>query len=212
MKHIAVVFATLMFSSNIYAANELIINDTPLTVVLNDGNQANLSSCSDFIALHNAGESVKELPGLSDPDYRMAKDALFSCWLSSAALKNGMVKISAKAPDLSDVLKHFPAQAAYTVSDELTQKVQAEYVNKSIEDYSPDLKVTGNNAISIAESTGYRIADYYSYAGHDSKKMSVLALVGYTLHGTAGNKTYWRIDDTSGDIWKVTKLDENSQM
>lgn len=212
MKHIAVVIAALLFSSNIYAANELLINDSSLTVVLNDGNQAHLSSCSDFIALHNAGESIKELPGLSDPDYRTAKDALFGCWLSTTVIKSGMVKVNAKAPDLSDVLKHFPALAAYTVNDENAKKIQTEYVGKSIEDYSPDLKITGGDATSVSESTGYRITDFYSFAGSNNKRMNILALVGYVLDGTAGTKTYWRIDDTSGDIWKITKLDENSQM
>lgn len=79
MKYIAVVIATLLFSFNSSATNELIIDNSPLTVVLSDGNQAKLSSCSDFVALHNSGESIKELPDLSDPDYRYAKDALFGC-------------------------------------------------------------------------------------------------------------------------------------
>ncbi|WAD31996.1 hypothetical protein [Citrobacter braakii] len=212
MKYIAVVIATLLFSFNSSATNELIIDNSPLTVVLSDGNQAKLSSCSDFVALHNSGESIKELPDLSDPDYRYAKDALFGCWLSATVIKNGLLKSNSKKPDLVSVLKHFPAKAAYTISDELVQKVQTEYANKSIQDYTPDLKVTGGRALSTTQSTGYFIDNYYSFVAKDNKKLNILVLVEYALEGTAGNKSFWRIDDTSGDIWKITKLDENSPL
>lgn len=212
MKHIAVVIAALMFSSNIYAANELLINDSPMTLILDDGNQANVSSCSDFIALHNSGETIKELPGLSDPDYREAKNVLFECWIKSAAIKNGMTSVNSPAPDLTTVLKHFPASAAYIISDEEARNVAEKYSGKSIWDYTPGLKINGDRAESAERASGYIISGYYSYADQDGKKLNVLALVGYTIPGTASDKVFWRIDDTSGKIWKVTRLDENSKM
>lgn len=212
MKHIVRVIVVLLFSSNSFAANELLINNSPITLILGDGNRANVSSCSDFIALHNSGEIVKELPGLSDPDYREAKNALFECWIKAAAIKNGMIAVNSPAPELATVLKHFPANAAYIISDEEARNVAEKYSGKTIWDYTPGLKVNGNRVESTEQASGYIISGYYSYADQRGNMLNVLALVGYTIPGTASDKAFWRIDDTSGNIWKIKRLDENSKM
>lgn len=212
MRYIIVVIAALLFSSNSFAANELLINNAQMTLILDDGNQANVSSCSDFIALRNSGEKIKELPGLSDPDYREAKNSLFECWIKASAIKKGMIALNNPAPELISVLKHFPANAAYIISDEEARNVAEKYSGKSIWDYTPGLQINGDRAESAERASGYIISDYYSYADQHGNTLNVLALVGYTIPGTASDKVFWRIDDTSGNIWKIKKLDENSDM
>ena len=83
MKYFIGMAVTLLLSTPVLAAGELEINQSPLTLVLSDQNQARVSSCADFIALRKAGETVDALPGLSDPDGRAAEAALFSCWLQA---------------------------------------------------------------------------------------------------------------------------------
>ncbi len=78
MKYFIGMAVTLLLSTPVLAAGELEINQSPLTLVLSDQNQARVSSCADFIALRKAGETVDALPGLSDPDGRAAEAALFS--------------------------------------------------------------------------------------------------------------------------------------
>ncbi|MCS5946675.1 hypothetical protein LNP25_24325 [Klebsiella variicola subsp. variicola] len=68
MKYFIGMAVTLLLSTPVLAAGELEINQSPLTLVLSDQNQARVSSCADFIALRKAGETVDALPGLSDPD------------------------------------------------------------------------------------------------------------------------------------------------
>jgi hypothetical protein len=210
MKRSIGLIAVLLLSSNVFAAGALEINESPLTLVLNDHNQARVSSCPDFIALRKAGETVAELPGLSDPDYRAAKDALFSCWLQAYTVKNGMTPASDKAASLAEILKHFPANAAYLVSNEEIEKVATDFAGKSITDYTPDLKINSERATSVSASTGYLLDSDQSYTNHEGHTFRVIGLVGYSVGGTAANKVFWRIDDTSSPVWKVTRLDENS--
>ena len=212
MKRVAYIITGLIFSSYSIAGGELMVNNSPLTLILNDGNQANVSTCTDFVALRMTGEQVKELPGLSDPDFHDAKSALFGCWLNAYVIKHGMMTVNAAAPDLPTVLKHFPANAAFVVSDYEAKTIQRDFSNKTIQDFTPDLTYNDDQAVSTVQDTGYRVKDYYSYLDNNGNQLNVLALVGYSLSGTAGSKTFWRIDDTSQPIWKVTMLDENSPL
>ncbi|HEY2452405.1 MAG TPA: hypothetical protein VGI71_07250 [Scandinavium sp.] len=210
MKHFIGLFAVLFLSSNAFAEGSLEIDNNPLVLVLSDHNQAHVSSCSDFISLRKTGETVKELPGLSDPDYRTAKEALFNCWLQAYTVKNGMTMIGDSAPSLTNILKHFPASAAYLVSDEDMNKVKKNYVGKSIMDISPDLKIDSDRAVSVSSSTGYILDSDISFSSSDGHKLRVIGLVGYSIGGTAAEKSFWRVDDTSAPVWKLTRLDENS--
>ncbi|MBX8478870.1 hypothetical protein [Klebsiella quasipneumoniae] len=93
MKYFIGMAVTLLLSTPVLAAGELEINQSPLTLVLSDQNQARVSSCADFIALRKAGETVDALPGLSDPDGRAAEAALFSCWLQAYTIVKSYYRI-----------------------------------------------------------------------------------------------------------------------
>lgn len=56
MKYFIGMAVTLLLSTPVLAAGELEINQSPLTLVLSDQNQARVSSCADFIALRKAGD------------------------------------------------------------------------------------------------------------------------------------------------------------
>lgn len=212
MKRFMCMAAMLLISTVVIAAGELEINNSPLTLVLSDNNQARVSSCSDFISLRKAGETVKELPELSDPDYHTAEDALFSCWLNAYTIEHDMSPMNAKKPTLAEVLQHFPASTAYIVSKEEHQNVMMHYAGKSIADYTPDLKARDDRLESAASSTGYVLDNYYTFADKKGNHLNIVALVGYSIGGTASDKVFYRVDDMNNHIWKVTKLDENSPL
>lgn len=212
MKRFICVVATLFLSTTALAADELVINDSPLTLVLSDHNQARVSSCADFISLRKAGETVKELPELSDPDYHTAEDALFACWLKAYTIEHGMSPVNAKKPTLADVLQHFPASSAYIVSNEEHQNVMMNYAGKTIADYTPDLKARGDRLESVASSTGYVLDNYYSFADKKGNLLNIVALVGYSIGGAASDKVFYRVDDMNNRVWKITRLDENSPL
>ena len=77
------------FSISALAAQELVINNSALHIIFADGTEANVSSCSDFISLNQAGMKIKELPDLSDPDYQQAHMELSKCLMHSWAIQNG---------------------------------------------------------------------------------------------------------------------------
>ena len=212
MKRYICVAATLFLSTSLLAAGELVINDSPLTLVLSDQNQAHVSSCADFISLRKAGETVKELPELSDPDFRTAQDAVCSCWLHAYTTEHDMSPVNANKPALADILQHFPASAAYLVSNKEQQDVKMHYAGKSIADYTPDLKAKDDRLESAARSTGYVLDDYYTFADKKGNQLNIVALTGYATGGTAADKAFYRVDDMHDRIWKVTRLDENSHL
>jgi len=47
------------FSISALAAQELVINNSALHIIFADGTEANVSSCSDFISLNQAGMKIK---------------------------------------------------------------------------------------------------------------------------------------------------------
>lgn len=212
MKRFICMAATLLMSTTVLAAGELEINNSPLTLVFSDNNQARVSSCADFISLRKAGETVKELPELSDPDYHTAKDGLFSCWLNAYTIERKMVPVNGKSPTLAEILKHFPASSAYIVSDEQHLEVEKKYAGKTIAEYTPDLKEMDGRIESIASSTGYVLDNYYAFSDKEGNHLDIVALVGYSIGGTASDKVFYRIDDMNNRIWKVTRLDENSPL
>lgn len=212
MKRFMCMAATLLISTTVLAAGELEINNSPLTLVLSDQNQARVSSCADFISLRKTGETVKELPELSDPDYRTTKDGLFSCWLNAYTIERKMVPTNEEKPTLAEIIKHFPASSAYTVSHEKQLEVERKYADKTISEYTPDLKKRDDRIESIASSTGYVLDNYYAFSDKEGNHLNIVALVGYSIGGTASEKVFYRVDDTSNRIWKVTRLDENSPL
>lgn len=154
MKYFIGMAVTLLLSTPVLAAGELEINQSPLTLVLSDQNQARVSSCADFIALRKAGETVDALPGLSDPDGRAAEAALFSCWLQAYTIDHTLFPSAAPKPTLAEVVQHFPASAAFIVSDDEKQDVAKNYVGKTIADYTPDLKARDDRLESTASASG----------------------------------------------------------
>ena len=212
MKYFIGMAVTLLLSTPVLAAGELEINQSPLTLVLSDQNQARVSSCADFIALRKAGETVDALPGLSDPDGRAAEAALFSCWLQAYTIDHTLFPSAAPKPTLAEVVQHFPASAAFIVSDDEKQDVAKNYVGKTIADYTPDLKARDDRLESAASASGYVLDEYYAFTDKQGHQLNIVALVGYAIGGTASVKSYYRIDDTHARVWSVTLLDENSPL
>ncbi|HCQ8676334.1 TPA: hypothetical protein OMF13_005465 [Klebsiella variicola] len=212
MKYFIGMAVTLLLSTPVLAAGELEINQSPLTLVLSDQNQARVSSCADFIALRKVGETVDALPGLSDPDGRAAEAALFSCWLQAYTIDHTLFPSAAPKPTLAEVVQHFPASAAFIVSDDEKQDVAKNYVGKTIADYTPDLKARDDRLESAASASGYVLDEYYAFTDKQGHQLNIVALVGYAIGGTASVKSYYRIDDTHARVWSVTLLDENSPL
>lgn len=212
MKRFLCVASAFLFSSTVFASNELEINGLPLTLVLNDNNIAKVSSCSDFISLRKSGETVKNILDISEPDYDQAKAALTDCYINAYAIQNGLVKKDAPAPSLSDLLKHFPASEKLIVSDNEKEAVQKKFNGESIWDTSPDLVMKGDVLQSQSDDTGYRLISYSTYSNRDGKDFNIVTIAAFTLHGTYGIRNSYIIKSKEEKIWKIQKVDENSPL
>lgn len=211
-KKIAILILFFIFNKNCFAAGELIFNDKPLTLKLNDNNQARVSSCSDFIALRNAGETVIDLLDTPYPDYDMAKAALFDCYINAYTIKHGLIETEAPPLSLEAVLHHFPASEKLIASDYEKNNIKTKYKGKSIWDTSPDLIKNDDTYISNKTDSGYRIISSASYRTKDNKELKVITLAAFTLHGTFGYRNNYIITSTKSPIWEISKIDENSPL
>ncbi len=187
MKYFIGMAVTLLLSTPVLAAGELEINQSPLTLVLSDQNQARVSSCADFIALRKAGETVDALPGLPT---RMAVRRKRRYSPAGYRPTPSIIRYSSAAPKptLAEVVQHFPASAAFIVSDDEKQDVAKKYVGKTIADYTPDLKARDDRLESAASASGYVLDEYYAFTDKQGHQLNIVALVGYAIGGTASVK------------------------
>ncbi|WP_139824140.1 hypothetical protein [Lonsdalea britannica] len=209
MKRFYILLILFFFSSSGFASKELEINGVPLTLSLKDNTQVQVSSCADFISLRKSGNIIESLPDLSDPDYNEAKNALFLCWPNNYVNINDMRPVNYSLT-LHTVIQHFPATAGYIVSEEELNKVKLDFKNKTIFEYLPDLKIKNGRAISLINSVSYLLVDSYRFKNAKNQEIKIVALSGHSIGGTASSRHFWRIDDESKHVWKVTELDENS--
>ncbi|MFP1902160.1 hypothetical protein ACLEDY_09215 [Lonsdalea quercina] len=209
MKRFYILLVLFFFSSSGFSSEELKINGSPLTLSLKNNTQVQVSSCSDFISLRKLGMKIESLPNLSDPDYNEAKNALFHCWLNNYVNINDM-RPANYSLTIYTVIQHFPATAGYFVSEEELNKINLDFKNKTILEYMPDLKIKNGRAISLINSVSYLLADSYRFKNSKNQEIKIVALSGHSIGGTASSRQFWRIDDESKHVWKVTELDENS--
>lgn len=190
--------------------NTLQINNSPLTLALNNNNQSQVSSCKDYIALHNAGEKIVDMPGLSDPDYQDARMALMDCWVEGWAIKNGYVLKQNTGYNLSEVIASFPASAAFVVNAHESKKISEQYKGKTLKAIYPDLKKEGDNLISPSKGIGYHLFKTWHYVNAEGKGVDFVALTGYVTGGTMAVPNVWRINSTAGTPWDITAVDQNT--
>lgn len=212
MKYIIGVISALLFSSNSFSANELLIDNSRMTLILDDGNQANVSSCSDYVSLRKAGETIKDIPDLSEPYYGVAKAALTECYISAFIIQHQLVENKYVHPSLNEILHHLPASEKLIVSDQEMKMIKSQYTGKSIWDTSPDLTEQDDILVSKSDDTGYRLMKYSSYTGADGKKLDFLTLSAFSLHGTFGKTTSYVIKSKDNNVWDISKIDENSPL
>lgn len=202
-------FLLIMASPFALAQDAIIINGQSVTVTLSDNNQAQITSCKDFIGLHNAGETIKAFPGLSDRDYQDAKLALTNCWIDAWAIKNGYTHQKDSPYSLADIMASFPASAALAVNDDEVKENQ-KAASKTFKEFYPDLKADGENFVSASASVGYHLLESKSFINAKGKKVYFITLTGYVTDGTLASPDIWRIDDTTSKPWKVSIVDFNT--
>nr|VUD33987.1 Uncharacterised protein [Raoultella sp. NCTC 9187] len=119
MKRFMCMAATLLISTTVLAAGELEINNSPLTLVLSDQNQARVSSCCRFhFSAKDRRKQSKNYLNFQIQITVLQKMVCFSCWLNAYTIERKMVPINEEKPTLAEIIKHFPASSAYTVSHE----------------------------------------------------------------------------------------------
>ncbi|MCS6067707.1 hypothetical protein LNO81_14585 [Klebsiella variicola subsp. variicola] len=69
-------------------------------------------------------------PGFPTQMACAAEAALFSCWLQAYTIDHTLFPSAAPKPTLAEVVQHFPASAAFIVSDDEKQDVAKNYVGK----------------------------------------------------------------------------------
>ncbi|MBU9834553.1 hypothetical protein FS594_28360 (plasmid) [Rahnella aquatilis] len=204
----------MLASSAVFAADSGVeINNQPLSIVLSDGSQANISTCNEFLAFRKSGKTVKDILHLPDPQYYQAKNNLFECYLNDYAIQHHLSVIASNGPSFEKIIQHFPASAALIVSDTEEQKIKHDFYGKTLSEYVPDLRAKSiNRYISENKDTGYFLKKTYSYKNKKNQDINIVIIVGYSLSGSLGIPIAYRIDDMSGHVWKITKLDENSPL
>lgn len=212
MKRFTSFTIALLFSTNSFAVGELVFNNTPLTLLLSNNNQAQVSTCSDFISLRKAGNTIKDLPGVSDPDYGIAKAALIDCYISAYITQHNLKETNAPRPSLKEILQHLPATEKLIASDEEKEKIEKHYKGKSIWDTSPDLIKEDDIFVSKSDDTGYRLIDSKSFIDPNKKPLDILIMSAFTMHGTYGVRHSYIINSKNKTIWDVSTIDENSPL
>ncbi|EFF4796155.1 hypothetical protein B5K64_003598 [Escherichia coli] len=203
----------LLIAASPYVAaqdNTLLINNQALTLTLKDNNQAQVSSCKDYINLHNSGSIITDIPGLSDPDYQAARMALMDCWVEGWAIKNGYVPKQGTGYTISEVIASFPASTAFAVNDGEKGKIKAEYKGKTLKAIYPDLKKDDENLISPSKNVGYHLYKSWHYVNAEGKKADFIALTGYATGGTMALPNVWRVNSTSEVPWNLSAVDQNT--
>lgn len=201
-----------LFSTTVLASGELEINGSPLTLVLQDNNQAKVSSCADFISLRKSGETIKDISDISDQDFNLAKAMLTDCYISAYAIQNNLIETKRSAPSLKEILHHIPAIEKLIASNNEREIIKNKYKGKSIWDTSPDLMEQDNDLVSKDDDTGYRMMDYRTYTNKNGEQIDILILSEYTLHGTFGVRNSYIIKSKDNNIWDISKFDENSPL
>lgn len=204
----------LFASSAVFSADSVVeVNNQPLSIVLTDGSQVNVSTCNDFIALRKTGKTVKDILHLPDPQYYQVKNNLFECYLNEYVTQHHFSVNTSPSFSFEQIIHHFPASAALIVSDSEEQKIKHDFYGKTLIEYVPDLQAKSiNRYISEKKDTGYFLKKTYSYKNQQNQDLNIIVIVGYSLTGTLGIPTAYRIDNMSGHVWKITKLDENSPL
>ena len=213
MKYIASFIILALSSANAVAEGELLIQGSPLKLELDNHHQIIISSCKEFESIRHNGDKIISFPEIKiDRVYSEAKEALFSCWISTYTEKNKLSPTNDAPPSLSEVLQHFPASASFSISNYEIEKIKQHSKEKSILELTPDLKVVQNSAESIKSDTGYRLGAFYSFKNPKNKIIKIITLNGYALHGTIGATQHWMVDDFNTSLWKIKKIDENSPL
>nr|WDS96449.1 hypothetical protein VW1_00021 [Enterobacter sp.] len=192
----SIALSCFFFSISTLAAQELIINNSALHVIFADGTEANVSSCSDFIPLHQAGAKIKELPDLSDPDFQQAHMELSKCLMHAWAIQNGYIPKTSSSIKLDEVVNHFPATADLSPAPG----------NKTMLQTIPDLKPKDDRFVSNTAGEGYVINDVWAFRNSSGQEADFVMLVGYATEGTMAVARLWRIDSRATTPWGVTEI------
>jgi len=212
MKSVSAFFAVLTYSTTSFSTAELVFENKPLTLLLNDNNQANVSNCSDFIALRKADEKIKDIQELSPPEQGFAEVALFDCYLNGYVIENQLREIKKQKPSLGEILRHLPATEKLIVSDSEKEETAKKFKGQSIWATSPDLIQQDDIFVSKINDAGYRLIDFRTYVTPQNKEIEIITLGSFVLHGTAGTRSHYIVNSKNNDIWEITKIDMNSPL
>jgi hypothetical protein len=192
----------------------LMSNGQPISVNLSNAGTASISNCAEYVALRKEGKTINNYPGLSDPDFREAQDALINCYMNAYANDNGLKEVTPSLTNLSveNVVKHFPAQAALAISDEEVAKLKKNYIGKTIIDTAPDLTSDDGRMISQKTDSGYMIWNRKAFKDSAGKMYSFITLSSFPLSGTYAALRTYQILSEEEKVWTIKEVTENSPL
>lgn len=186
-----------------------------ILLTLGDTNSARVTTCEEFIALRRSGETVAGYPDMPDRFMTAARDSLIDCYLTHYALDHRLTEITPapKTPTLKDVVDHFPATAAITISDEEVAKVKTQYQGKTISQKDDDLKPDGDGRlVSAKNAEGYRISGMRVFKDKAGKLTQFITLGSFVTEGSWGTTTTYRIIAQDKPVWEIEEITENSPL
>lgn len=192
----------------------LMSNGQPISVNLSNKGTVSISNCAEYVALRKEGGTVNDYPGLSDPDFREAQDALKNCYLDAYANENDLKEVTPSLTTLSvaNVVEHFPAQAALAISDEEVAKLKKNFIGKTIIDTAPDLKSDGVRMISTKTDSGYMVWNRRAFEDSAGKMYSFITLSSFPLSGTYASLRTYQILSEEEKVWTIKEVTENSPL
>lgn len=213
MKVLGAGCALLVSASVLADDQDISIQGKPLQVATVDGKNHSLATCGDYLALRKNNQQITSISGLSDRDYMETQDMLIQCNIQNYAKQHQYVlDTQAGVPGIDQVVAHFPSSAALVVSDDEVKVLKAKGQGKTLQQWTPTLKLKDDRMVSDKEQVAYAISQYQVFKRPQGKPLTFITLGSAVTGGTLGTLSTYRIDDTSGKIWTITPVTENTSL
>ncbi|QPS20288.1 hypothetical protein I6G64_22490 [Serratia plymuthica] len=213
MKVLAAGCVLLVSASALAAEQDISIQGKPLQVVTADGKNHSLATCGDYLSLQKNKQQIASITGLSDRDYVEAQDSLIQCNIQNYVTQHQYAPITGSAvPSIQQVVAHLPASTALAVSDDEVTKLKAKGQGKTLQEWTPSLKLKEDRMVSDKDQVAYAVSQYQVFKNPQGQSLTFITLGSGVIGGTLGKLSTYRIDDMKGKVWTVIPVTENTPL
>jgi hypothetical protein len=213
MKVLGASCALLVSASVLADEQDISIQGKPLQVVTADGKNHSLATCGDYLSLQQNKQQITSITGLSDRDYVEAQDSLIQCNIQNYVKQHQYAPITSPAvPSIQQVVAHFPASTALVVSDDEATALKAKGRGKTLQEWTPSLKLKDDRMVSDKEQVAYTVSQYQTFKNSQGQSLTFITLGSGVTGGTLRALSTYRINDMKGKVWTVIPVTENTPL